>query len=410
MDVGGRVGVASAAVGQWPVLAYETLAWERDPDDMAMLSKSARRKIGSTYAAAVPLRIAERDVVVPQGLSTRIADLSARLARFDEMQVRRGYDLPALLLRSESAASSQIEHLTSSVRNVALAELSDDAPRNAREIVGNVAAMRTALAGPGEVTVDAMLDTHRALMSAGGRAFGGCLREEQVWIGGTPYSPHGALFVPPCASRVPGCLDDLAAFAQRCDLDPIVKAAVFHAQFETIHPFVDGNGRTGRALLHRALRDELLRHATLPLSTGLLHSVDAYMDALTAYQQGDPLPCIERLVEALELALAVGGRAARRIDAVLESWREGVSERAGSSIYRLPAVLVEQPVVNTAYVAERLGITPRAAQALVNRACEYGMLRATGNRRRGTFYQADALIDVLEDMAGDPSALRTRLG
>ena len=80
-------------------------------------------------------------------------------------------------------------------------------------------------------------------------------------------------------------------------------------------------------------------------------------------------------------------------------------ERAGSAIYRLPAVLVEQPVVSTSYLADRLGITTRAVGNLVERACEYGILRPIGNRRRGTFYQADDLIDVLEE-ASDVSGMR----
>lgn len=237
------------------------------------------------------------------------------------------------------------------------------------------------------------------------------MRDEQVWVGGTAYSPHGALFVPPVPERVAACLEDLVSFVGRDDVGPIAKAAIAHAQLETIHPFIDGNGRTGRALLHRILRREgVLSHATLPISAGLLHDVDGYMSAIRSYQEGELLPIIESVTGALELSLVVGRRVAERIDDVMNGWRSSISERAGSAIWRLPVLLAEQPVVTVAYVAENLGITPRAASTLVQRACGYGMLRPLGSRRRGDYYQSDELIAVLEDISSSEGIRRVLAG
>lgn len=392
--------MTDAMTGQWPPISYETLSWESDPDLLPLISKTQRRKIASTYDAALPLYIAERCITVPPALGARISELLVKLSRFDAEQAARGYALPSMLLRSESSASSQIESLTSSARNVALAELSADVPRNAKLIVGNISAMRKALALSGLLTVDGILGIHAALIGGAGGSFGGQLRDEQVWVGGTSYSPHGAAYVPPQCSRVRGYLDDLVEFAQRTDVDPLVKAAIAHAQLETIHPFIDGNGRTGRVLLHKILRDEnVLAQTTLPVSAGLLHNVDAYMAAISEYQQGNPLSVVERLVDALELAIVVGGLTVAKVDAIIEGWNQAFSERKGSSIHRLPAVLVEQPVVTIDYLSKRLGITPRAALSLTRKAVEYGILRPLGNRRRGEFFQSDAIIDVLEEIS-----------
>lgn len=391
----------------WPRVTYEEVPWHLDPDERQLIPKSARRKIASTYQAAVPACISSASLSVPEALSARVSELLVGLARFDEEQAARGYDLPALLLRSESAASSQIERLTSSVRNVALAELTDDAPANARIAQGNVAAMRTALSLPPEVSKQRICAVHEALIAPTGETFGGQIRDEQVWVGGTPYSPHGALFVPPVPQRIDACLDDLVIFAQRDDVNAIAKAAIVHAQFETIHPFIDGNGRTGRVLLHRILCQEgVLRRSTLPVSAGLLHDVDVYMAAIRAYQQGDPLPIVQSLVGALELALVIGQRVATAIDGVMEGWRASITERTGSAIWRLPQLLAERPVVTASLVAERLDITPRAATNLVKRACEYGMLRPLGSRRRGDFYQSDELLDLLEEISSMPGIRR----
>ena len=380
----------------WPVISFETCAWHRDPDELAFMSKTQRRKILPTYEAAVPAAIGAAPVELPADLLNRLADVQTLVARFDQVQATRGFNLPALLLRSESSSSSQIERLTSSVRNVALAELTDKAPSNARLIAKNVAAMRTALEQEGPITVDSICAVHDVLMQGTGEAMG--LREEQVWIGGTAYSPHGASFVPPRASRVRECLDDLVLFARRDDLLPVAKAAILHAQFETIHPFTDGNGRTGRALVHRSLAfDDALRHTTLPVSAGLLHDVERYMDALDAYHEGRIEPIVECLADALWLAVLLGMHIAADVDAVLETWRAKNTDRSGSASHRLPALLVEQPVVNTAYVAEHLGISDRAARTLVDVACERGILTKMGNARRGDFYQADELLAILEE-------------
>lgn len=392
---------------QWPPISRETQQWMRDPDELALLPKSARRRMLPTYEASIPHLIANRDVILSPQLTARVSDLLVSIARFDGEQMQRGYDLPALLLRSESSASSQIEHLSSSVRNVALAELADESPQNARLVTGNVAAMRKALASQDEITVDSIRDVHRILINWSSESFGGELRREQVWVGGTPYNPHGAHYVPPTWQRVPEYLDDIVAFISRDDVDPIVQAAVAHAQFETVHPFIDGNGRTGRVLLHKILRRSgVLLHVTLPLSAGLLHNVDAYMKSLEAYQEGNPIAVVEQLVDALELSLMVGRLVARNLDGVFAGWRGRMTERANSSIHRLPLVLAEQPVVTVPYVAEKMGITTRAAQSLVSRACEYEILRPLGNRRRGVFYQADELIDVLEEASSLPSIRR----
>lgn len=130
-------------------VAYEELPWPRDPESLVLVPKSRRRAIGPTYRAAIPSPIANVRPELISDLLDRLAELLMELVRFDTLQQARGYDLPALLLRSESAASSQIENLASSVRNVALAEVCSDAPHNARLIAGNVAAMRTAFSQPG---------------------------------------------------------------------------------------------------------------------------------------------------------------------------------------------------------------------------------------------------------------------
>lgn len=395
----------------WPPFEYETLPWERSPESLALVPKSRRRKIASTYEAAVPPMIASLDFALSGELADRVAQLMADMARFDARMGACGYDLPASLMRSESSASSQIENLTSSVRNVALAELGDDAPGNAVLIAGNVAAMRAALEVPAGCAVESVLEVHRALVEPSGQGFAGELRDEQVWVGGTPYSPHGADYVAPRWERVPALLEDLCAFCSRDDLNPVAQAAIAHAQFENIHPFVDGNGRCGRALIHRQLAlAGALRCGGLPISAGLLHRSGSYYGALDAYRAGDAEAIVVQLAQAIELALAVASGAVDDIEGLLASWRGLIGERRGSAIHRLPALLVRQPVVDAGYVASHLGVSDRMARNVLERACEYGFLRQLGSARRNRFFQCDALLAVLEEVSSEEGIRRTLRG
>ena len=140
---------------------------------------------------------------------------------------------------------------------------------------------------------------HKALMRDVDPKSAGRWREEQVWIGGGTHGPRGAMFVPPHHSRVVAAIDDLLGFAQRNDVPVLPQIALAHPQFETIHPFTDGNGRTGRALLQAMLRRKgLTRNVTVPVSAGLLTDTDFYFAALTAYREGDTAPIVRRVSKA----------------------------------------------------------------------------------------------------------------
>jgi Fic family protein len=113
----------------------------------------------------------------------------------------------------------------------------------------------------------AILAMQRALIGGHDPDNAGRWREEQVWIGGDSFGPHGADFIPPHHEHIPALMDDFVRFAGRTDLPLLSQTAIAHAQFETIHPFTDGNGRTGRALIHSMLRGHgLTRNVTVPVS------------------------------------------------------------------------------------------------------------------------------------------------
>jgi len=180
-------------------------------------------------------------------------------------------------LRSESAASGRIEQLTATAQAIALAELGDGSRKNATMIVSNTRAMEAAMALADQLDVSSIIEMQATLLGDEHPEWVGKWRDSQVWIGGRRYGPHGSMFTPPHSDRVAAAMDDLVAFAGRDDIQALVHAALVHAQFETIHPFPDGNGRTGRAIIHSLLRRRgITRNVTVPISAGLLVDVDAY--------------------------------------------------------------------------------------------------------------------------------------
>lgn len=417
---------------QWPPISFEKHVWQQDGNqdaterieegvvkgeskgpfaktvgnsgDSGSSSLGLNRSTEMEYQAALPLLIAERSVAVPDDLSARISALLVEMARFDVELGQRADNVPTMLLRSESSASSQIDRLTSTAQSVALAELYPKASSDARLVVANMIATQKALELRAGFTLEGTVEIHDLLLDNShlenqtNSAFEK-LRQKPVWLGGTSFTPHTALFVPPAFQHVPEYMADLIEFGTRSDLNPVVKAAILYAQFQTVHPFLTANGQTGRALIHHIFRAEGVLSSTLiPVSVGFLHNIDSLINALQSYREGDPLVIIEELVSALELALFVSRVTETSIESLLEDWDSLVGHRKGSKIRQLPKTLVKQPVVNSAYLADSLGVTQRTATTLILRACEYGMLRHMGKRQRGDFYQSDAIINVLDEI------------
>lgn len=395
--------MGNTPVGNWPAVEYEPHQWVvRDP----YASRSQLRRHAGDYSAAVLTAIADRPVDLPVALLTEAEEAAQELARFDaHLSAELGADcelgpMSSVLLRTESSASSQIENLTVGARQLALAELGEHTNRNARIVTANVRAMEAAIDLGREVDADSILAMHQALLGESDPARAGRWRDEQVWIGGSNIGPHVADFVPPHHDRVPAAVADLIRFVRRDDLPALVHLALAHAQFETIHPFTDGNGRTGRALVHAMLSArQLTGHITVPISAGLLVNTGDYFDALTRYRTGDPEPIVRRFMDATFYAVGTGRRMVDELRSVRATYRQQTTARADSVVWKVIDSLIAQPVVNSTYVAETFGTSGVAAQRAIDRLVESGVLREVSQRARNRVWQADGILTVLDDFA-----------
>lgn len=193
---------------------------------------------------------------------------------------------------------------------------------------------------------------------------------------------------------------DLVAFTQRRDLPVLAHAALAHAQFETIHPFIDGNGRTGRALVHAMLRaNGLTRHVTVPVSAGLLADIDAYFDALTAFRAGDPTPIIGQLSEASLIAIANGRQLVGDLRAIKSRWHDNISARRDAVVWRLADLLLRQPVIDATIVQDQLEATSANAHRAIRQLQAVGIIAEFSGRKRRRLWQAGEVLSALDGFA-----------
>ena len=382
---------------RWPAVGYERVDWTID--DRSVVSRSARRRHLGPYEAAVVPSIASLVIEIPTDVLAHADEAGQEIARFDAEVGREIVPFAAVLLRSESSASSKIEHLTASARAIAEAELGHGG-RNASLVVANQRAMTAAIDLADRIDPTAVLAMHDALLVGSRPDIAGRWRPEQVWIGGSDIGPHGADFVPPHHGHVPTLIDDLIEFIRRDDIPVLAHAALAHAQFETIHPFADGNGRTGRALVHAHLRSKrLTRNVTVPVSAGLLVNVDSYFAALTTFRQGDPLPILERFADAAFASVDNARRLADDLRGVRDEWAQRIRARRDAAAWRLAEVIVRHPVVNAALVARELGISPNNAYRAIEPLTAAEVLVEFTDNKRDRLWRAPDVLAALDAFA-----------
>jgi len=323
------------------------------------------------------------------------------IAHFDRESAALPVPMPAVLLRTEAASSSQIENVTANARNLAIGILGLPTRQNAILVAANTQAMQQAIHVGTAITPQSILQIHSTLLGRSEPEIAGKWRTEQVWIGPSSLSPHDADFVPPPWHDVPGAIEDLCVFAERTDIPLLAQAALLHAQFETIHPFVDGNGRVGRTLIHTLLRTRgLTQNSTVPVSSGLLRDMSGYAQALMAYRAGDTEPIIRAVALAGISAIANGRQLAADILSIREKWLATLEgTRADSSVLRLMDALFAQPVVTTEWISQSLSVSDVTAARAARTLQEAGILTQSSSGRRNRLWQSNEALAAIDAFA-----------
>jgi Fic family protein len=373
------------------------------------------------YEAYVPDILAGRNIALDGDAAADVADAERAIATLDAAAVTLADTeaLARLLLRAECVASSRIEGLEVGARRLLRAEAAlelgeQSSDVTAIEVLANISAMSSAIqsVSPGDpITVDQLLAFHRTLL-AGSRlsAHAGVIRDEQNWIGGSSYNPCSAAFIPPPPEYVSGLLEDLCLFCNGDSLPAVAQAALAHAQFETIHPFVDGNGRTGRALIHLVLRRRGLATRTLlPVSLVLATWASDYIAGLDATRYRGTASSkaahdglnlwVARFAAAAKRAVDDANSFEARTQALQHDWRRALGAvRADSATDRLLRALPGAPLITVNSAAALVGRSFTAVNQAIGRLLASGILKQTNVGRRNRAFEAPAVIQAFTDL------------
>jgi Fic family protein len=379
----------------WKPVSYEERNWEPALD--VRDSSSAHVTASGPYRASVPPLIAAAEVRLGTTTAALATEATAELIRFDTELGRAGNPLIPVLLRLECAASSAIEQVTAPAQAIMLAEIDESLEPHARQIVSHVRADEMALAAAGSLNEVAIVQVQRTLIASSRPDRRGRWRDQQVWLGGGSAGPQRAPFVPPHQSRLPQLMADLIAFARRDDLPALAQIAIAHAQYETVHPFLEVNGRTGRAVMQAMLRRaDLTRAVVVPLSAGLLRDTAAYFDALRHYRSGRIAPIVEVFAGAAHTAVASSRVLIDDLADARGRWDARSTSRKGSGARRLVSLLERQPVINSRLAVSCLGVTPPNAQLAIDRLVSDGILVQIGSSRRNRSWAAMDVLDAMD--------------
>ncbi|MGH2659900.1 MAG: Fic family protein [Actinomycetota bacterium] len=385
---------------------YERRVWENPA-----LYAPPRYRRACEYEAFVPEPIAGLQLALPGDVAGVVSEAEKAVAELNRRAGPELMPLARLLLRTESIASSKVEGLQLETRALARAEAKQETGcpvgPQAAEILANIDAMQLAIERA--VTVQAvgeedLQDIHGRLLARDRRArIAGQFRDSQNWIGGNDYNPCGADFVPPPVEEVEELLADLCGFCNDDTLPPLVQAAVAHAQFETIHPFEDGNGRTGRALVQVILRRRGLAPTFVPpISVVLARDKKQYIDGLILFREDRIAEWLETFAVATAQASSLAARYTVEVGELQDRWRRQLREhsdpRSDAAAWAIIDVLPAHPIIT---VPVGVAATRRTKPAVTNGITELeeaGILVRLGESARNRAWEATGLLDLITDL------------
>lgn len=379
--------------------------------DASGMNKAER--MGGAHHPYVPDRIAEFDLLMTPSCAAAVTRASEALR---VLQIAGSLTdtepLARLLLRAEAVSSSRIEGLEIPAGKLLEYEeldrlgVEDRLDSTEAQVLGNLHALIDGLVviEPGfKFTVEGICEINRVLLAGTrGSETGGALRTLQNWIGGNRVNPVGAAYVPPEPDLVPALMADLVAFLNGTDLPAVAAAAIAHAQLETIHPFADGNGRAGRALVHMTLKAAGAAKATIPpVSLVLATDRERYIANLAAYRtDGDENrnfamnEWVEYFANATALACERASDFEAQLSGLREEWLSRTGFREGSAGRLLIDLLPGTPALSIKTAQSLIGRSYPAARSAVLALVESDVLRQSSKNKKSGIYVAHEVVDA----------------
>lgn len=386
----------------WPAHTRETRPWSQ-----SQRQGPREDRMANSVEVWLPPKIADLSPTLPSPLVTAMDDAARAITTLDHsVHADALRAVSSMLLRTESVASSKIEHVEASITDYARAMHGSRANSSAVSMVAATTALQAMIddvTGSGRISLESLTGAHRALMKddPSESTYAGRARDMQNWVGGSDFSPRGALFVPPPPETVDDYMDDLLAFANRDDVPVLAQAAIAHAQFESIHPFTDGNGRIGRALVNAILRRRgSTTRVVIPIASALVARPDRYFDLLGEYRDGRAAPIISAFAHASRIAARESLTTAKRLREIPEDWRARLGRvRSRSATHQLLEAITSTPVLSADDASTLVDAPTSGIYASIQRLVDAEILAPLTQSRRNQIWGAIDILDELEDLS-----------
>ena len=352
------------------------------------------------FEASLPPDIASTEFVVPAKFISESEAALDELSRLDAEYGAHLAPLAAMMLTAEAIASSKIENEYATAEEYLRAMLGNRSNRSALAMFHAAETIDHLLRNG--ISAHHVRDAHRILMAEAGleAMYAGKYRTVQNWVGGSDHSPRGALHIPPPPHEVPRLMQDVLVFSRRRDIPLLSQAAIMHAQFESIHPFTDGNGRIGRAMISALLRQRgHIHHITVPLSAALFARRDDYFTTLRAYREGNAAPIIHLVTESMRVAAQESLLTAQRLMEMPEKWAFNAGlPRRNSAAARIMQTLADTPILSRRDLEQTMGISASASHRALGLLHESGVIHRLVGDRRNRIWIASDVVDELEGL------------
>lgn len=381
----------------WAACAYKNVPWRQQVRD-----GSKEDRMVCSIRVCIPSEIATRAFSLDSGLVSKVESALNAISALDNAHGETLKSLDRLLIRTESIASSKIENLHATSEEYARAMYGNNSNSSAVAMVAGTNALIALIAAVDSgktITESAIKIAHRTLMKDVSREqeSAGEYRRVQNWIDGSNHSPLGAIFVPPPPENVESLMKDLLAFANRDDVPVLAQAAITHAQFETIHPFTDGNGRIGRALVNAILRRRrITTRVVVPIASFLVANRKAYFDDLNKYRDGYLEDLLTRFANAANIASIEATRTSTTLSELPATWRKKLGTvRSGGSTSHLLEILISNPVFSAEELVGVIGKNPTSIYNAISRLHGVAILTPLSDRKRNQIW---GVTDVLHEL------------
>ena len=386
--------------GEWVACTYTIVPWRQQ-----IGAGSKEDRMVRAIRVCIPPEIATRTFTLGSELASRSESAIRAISNLDSAHGEILKSLDRLLMRTESVASSKIENLSATSEEYARALFGNKSNSSAVAMVAGTKALSGLIASvdsTGKITEMAIKAAHHTLMKDIPREqeSAGEYRRVQNWIDGSNHSPLGAIFIPPPPEDVEHLMKDLLVFANRDDIPVLAQTAITHAQFETIHPFTDGNGRIGRALVNALLRRrKVTTRVVVPIASYLVANRKAYFDDLGGYRDGHSEALLSRFISAANIASVEAGKTATTLSEFPGMWREKLGRvRSHGSTLQLLELLMSYPVFSVQELIGLMRKNPTSIYNAISRLHSVEIIAPLSDRKRNQIWGVVDLLQELEDL------------